>query len=301
MSSWRSYLERWRRNERQLLRIVIPCGLMVVAAGLVDSPTFGATIAGLLATVSLAMALMRSDGSANPTLPVELETPLLIARDQELFERYRRIASLLLKVTQHHDPLYREIALEQIDELNARLTSIAAGTLVFEGTETWRIVYERLLRSPGLFLYRSVAWIKSPKYWQDEPGRKSMIVNFELHEREKLTIERIAIIADDVWRAGARWPVEPVHTWLRQHVNRGIPIRVVRQSALVNEPDLIADIGIYGSRALGTQILNDDCSTCRFVLSFDYPRVAEAETRWVRLEVYAESYGVHLDRILPSD
>lgn len=301
MNSLQKLLTTWRQSDRTPTRIVVACGLLVAAAALVGSPTFAATVAGLLATAALAVALGVPSGQSNPALPVELETPLLLARDEEVFARYRRMSGLLLKVTQNSDPLYREIALEHVDDLATRLTSIAAGTLVFEGTETWRILYERLLRSPGLYLYRSVSWIKGPGYWQDEPGRKSLLVNLELHEQEQLKIERIAIVADDLWKAGSSRAVEPIHGWLQQHVTSGIPLRVVRQSALVNEPDLIADIGIYGSRALGTQTLDDQCRTSRFVLSFDYPRVAEAEARWSRLEVYAESYGVHLDRTPASN
>ena len=44
-----------------------------------------------------------------------------------------------------------------------------------------------------------MAWVKNANYWQDEPGRKSMAVNFELNDAEQLNIERIAIIADELW------------------------------------------------------------------------------------------------------
>jgi hypothetical protein len=231
-----------------------------------------------------------------PRLPPELETPLLIAHDEAFFDRYRRVSSLLLKVSQHQDPIYRAIAIEQVDELAKRLTTIAAGSLIFEGTETWRIVYERLLRSPGLYLYRSVSWVKNANYWQDEPGRKSMQVNFELHEQEALNIERIAIIADELWPTSEKWPAEPVRHWLHEQHIRGIWVKMVRESALRQEPDLIVDLGIYGSRALGTQELDNECHTVRFVLTFDFTKVTEAEDRWNRLSVYAESFSKHLDR-----
>ena len=77
---------------------------------------------------------------------------------------------------------------------------------------------------------------------------------------------------------------------------RGIWVKIVRESALRQEPDLIADIGIYGSRALGTQELDEQCRTVRFVLSFDFAKVTEAEARWNRLSVYAKSYSGYLDR-----
>ena len=178
--------------------IALPLGGVVVVVGLLVS---------LLVGLSCNRPVTVDSTSA---LATELETPLLIALDEEIFALYRRIASLLLKVSQQHDPIYRGIAIEQINELVRRLTTIAAGTLIFEGTETWRIVYERLLRSPGLYLYRSVSWVKNRYYWQDEPGRKSMQVNFELHEQEVLNIERIAIIGDELWPESEAWPVEPI-------------------------------------------------------------------------------------------
>jgi hypothetical protein len=229
-------------------------------------------------------------------LPSFLEAPFQLARDAAVFERYRGISESLLKLSRITDPICRSIALEQLDDLLRTAAAIADGTFVFEGTETWRLVYERLLRSPGLHRYRSVARVKNENYWQDEPGRKSVAVNFELHESERLTIERIAIIADEVWSAGEPWPVEPIRRWLHEQHVRGIGIKFVRESVLKQEPELVADIGIYGSRALGIQELDEQCRTMRFVLSFDFQNVTEAESRWDRLSVYAESYGSYLDR-----
>ena len=285
--------EYWWRS----LAVSTSCAAIVLLSWIVLPPSAVVVVVGLLVSLLVGLSCARPIPKETVTgFPSELETPLLIARDEALFDRYRRVASLLLKVSQQHDPIYRAIAIEQIDELIRRLTAIAAGSLVFEGTETWRIVYERLLRSPGLYLYRSVSWVKNANYWQDEPGRKSMQVNFELHDQEVLNIERIAIIADELWPASEKWPVESIRTWLHEQQVRGIWVKLVRESALRQESDLIADIGIYGSRALGTQELDDECHTVRFVLTFDFTRVTEAEDRWNRLSVYAKSYSEHLDR-----
>ncbi len=230
-----------------------------------------------------------------------LESWWELAGDRAVSNRSRQLTDSLLRISRNRDPLFRELALEHLDELVRRGEVIAGGTFIFEGTETWRIIYERLLRSPGLHLYRSVAWVKNANYWQDEPGRKSMAINFELHAGEQLNIERIAIIADELWPAGEVWPDEILRQWLHaQHV-RGIWIRFVRQSALMQEPDLMADIGIYGSRALGTQELDDNCRTVRFTMTFDFASVVAAEERWKRLAVYAESFAGYLDRYdIPS-
>ena len=247
-------------------------------------------LAGLVVTLFVSPAPVRTE------LPLELELPFLLASDESMFLRYRRATELMLKISRRKDPIYRGIALDKVDDLVQRFTTIASGTLVYESTESWRIVYERLLRSSGLYLYRSVAWVKNAHYWQDEPGLKSMAVNFELQDKEQLNIERIAIIGDDLWPASQNWPPEPVRRWLHEQHIHGIWVRLVKQSALKNEPELLADIGIYGSRALGIQELDDQCRTVRFVLTFDYAKVMEAEARWNRLAIFAESYGVHLDR-----
>jgi hypothetical protein len=281
------------------LAIASACATGVLAALVLSPLSCLVAVIGLLVSVLIGVVtLPRSAQVELPSLPADLETALHLARDEDISDRHRRAGKLLLKISLHHDSIYRAVALEQIDDLMRRLTSIAAGSISFEGTETWRIIYEQLLRSPGLYLYRSVAWIKNASYWQDEPSRKSMAVNFELHELEHLNIERIAILSDDLWPANAA-PVDPVRGWLHEQHRHGIWLKMVRESALRAEPELLADIGIYGSRALGTQELDDQCRTARFVLTFDFAKVAEAEARWNRLAVYAETFSEHLDRTLP--
>jgi len=276
--------------------VIVSC-LAVVFGWIYLSLAALTAIVGLLVSLVLGLVIlqfMRGRSALGDTSA--LETALQLASDRNVFDRYQRIAGSLLLISRQRDSIFREIALEHLDELVRRCSTIAEGTFVFEGTETWRIVYERLLRSPGLQLYRSVAWMKNQKYWHDEPGRKSMAVNFELHEAERLNIERIAIIADELWLDGEVWPAELVRQWLHEQHARGIWIKFVRESALAHEPDLIADIGIYGSRALGIQELDEQCRTVRFTLTFDYASVSAAEERWTRLAIYAESFANYLDR-----
>lgn len=272
-------------------------GAVLVGAAFLPLAGLVASV-GVLTSVTMGLLLQISPRSqASVVLPADLETLLLLASDEVLYDRYRRIAALLVKVSQRQDLVFRDIALDQLDKFIPQLTTLAAGSVVYHTTETWRIAYELLLRSPGAYRYRSVAWIKDANYWQDEPGRKSLQVNFELHEQERLNIERIAIIADDLWPASDPLPVEPVRGWLHSQHVRGMWLKLVRESALCMEPDLLADIGIYGSRALGVQELDEQGRTARFVLTFDFAKVTEAEARWNRLCVYAKSYGEHLDRI----
>lgn len=55
-------------------------------------------------------------------------------------------------------------------------------------------------------------------------------------------------------------------------------------------------IGIYGSRAVGTQELDAQGRTVRFSLTFDFGQVQRAEERWQRLSVYAESFANYAER-----
>jgi hypothetical protein len=76
---------------------------------------------------------------------------------------------------------------------------------------------------------------------------------------------------------------------MHEHYARGTWLTFVLQSALAANADLIADTGIYGSRAVGTQKLGEHCRTPRFTLTFD-TAVPDAEERWNRLAVYAGSW-----------
>jgi hypothetical protein len=278
---------------------VAVCGgvLLTALACAFTAPWIQLALLGILLSISIGLAweclasIRHTSGDVNL-----LETPFFLSHDTQVFDCYRQISQSLLAVSQKPDPIYREVALEELNRLAAECAEVAAGTIVYDGTETWRIVYDKLLRSPGIHLYRSVAWVKNANYWQDEPGRQSMKVNFQLHDNGLLSIERIVILADDLWPEKELLPVEHIHRWIREQNDHGIWVKMVRQSDLAQEPELIADTGIYGSRAVGVQQLDEQCRTVRFILTFDFNKVAKAEERWNRLSVYATSYQDLLDR-----
>jgi len=278
-----------------LTRPLILTAIFVVLFWFVlDAATF-ALLQGLLLSFVATNRAFQSGYETAENLSL-LELPFALARDVDTFARYRSMSQSLSRISRALDPIYRELALESLDDTNCRIHTLADGLLIFEGTETWRIVYERLLRSAGLYRYRSVAWIQSAAYWQDEPGRKSMAVNIELQSTGQVSIERIAIIADHLWPPHDVWPVESLRQWIHEQYACGIHVSFVRESALTAEPDLLADIGIYGSRAVGTQELDEHARTIRFRLEFDFDSVADADGRWNRLAVYSESFASYLDR-----
>ncbi len=240
----------------------------------------------------VAKSLRAGSDATEPTL---LDTPVRLARDPEVFEQYRQLSRSLLRISWQNDPIYREVALQRLAVLTNDLEQVSRGEIIYRETETWRIVYEQLLRSDGLHQYRSVSWMTTDSYWQDGPGRQSLKLNLELHEQHRITIERIVIVKDSDWLSDMEMPAPRIRQWIHEQHVHGIWIALVRESQLANEPDLLADFGIYGIRAVGFQKVDERARTTSFLLKFDFALIEEAEARWKRLQVYATSYGELLD------
>ena len=141
-----------------------------------------------------------------------------------------------------------------------------------------------------------MAHIETPHYWQDGPGWLSTQLNLELQDAGTLNIERLVIIAEHLWPGTESHPVDSIHRWIDEQARHGIAVGLVRESALKLEPQLTADFGIYGHRAVGRQMLDAAGRTTRFVLSFNEEEVSQAEQLWERLAVYALPYRKALDR-----
>ena len=59
---------------------------------------------------------------------------------------------------------------------------------------------------------------------------------------------------------------------------------------------MITDLGIYGDEAVGFQTTTEDGRTARYDLHFDSVKVAEAEQRWNKLQLYAIRLETLLDQ-----
>jgi len=223
-----------------------------------------------------------------------LTVPLSLAKEHDIYLQYLAICRTLTDLTKQTDPILREIAVLKLASIVDQLSPLADGTALFAGTEGWRTVYEKLLQSSDLKEYRSVAWVRSKDYWQDAPGRQSMEANFTAMNRG-VRIERILILRDDVWPKDALLPVGDIHTWIENQHNNGVWVVLARESDLIAEPGLLVDMGIYGTRAVGTQELDDRCRTIRFSLSFDSQTVRLARDLWDRLYLFSTSYQSLLD------
>jgi hypothetical protein len=218
-----------------------------------------------------------------------LAVPLALAPEDDLYPLYLAYCRAVSALAEQTDPLLREIAALKLASVNAQINSVASGTVVFAGTETWRAVYEQLLAGGSVRQYRSVAWVRSANYWQDPPGRQSMRANFAaVHNR--VLIERVVILPDALWPNERELPSGAIRPWLDEQHDHGLHLLLVRAFLLHTEPDLLADFGVYGDRAVGTQELDEQSRTVRFTLSFDPQEVRLANDRWRRLSIFGIPY-----------
>jgi hypothetical protein len=126
-----------------------------------------------------------------------------------------------------------------------------------------------------------------------------MRVNFDAAHNGVL-IERIAVLPESLWPDASKLPGGAVRKWLQEQHDHGLHLVLVRESTVDGEPDLLADFGIYGDRAVGTQELDERSRTFRFTLSFDPQAIRLAEDRFRRLSVFGIPYHALLDPPPPA-
>lgn len=218
------------------------------------------------------------------TLPV----PFALATAPGFLDGYEKLAKSLTRIVQHNDRLFLELARHRIESVAEEVAILAKGEVVFDATETWRAAYQRVLENMRVKSYYSVAWVRTNEYWNDAPGRQSMRFNYELIGRG-FRIERVHVLPDELWPFEEKLPAGGVLEWLVEQQGRGIIVSLVRESDLTNEPELLRDFAIYGDRAMGTQELDEQSRTVRFILSFDQPSIRQALARWERLTLFSNS------------
>jgi hypothetical protein len=225
----------------------------------------------------------------------KLSVPMVLSRDPELFGQYSSYCKVLTDLADMTDPILRETAILKLASVNAQLSPLSRGTVVFSGTESWRTVYEKLLASSELKEYRSVAYVRTKDYWQDAPGRQSMQANYDTVLRG-VRIERIIILREILWPTDAALPTSEILPWIQEQHANGIWLLLVRENDIINEVDLRKDFGIYGNRAVGTQELDERSRTLRFALSFDPDHIRLAIDSWQKLYIFGISFRNLLDR-----
>lgn len=258
-----------------------PVNLQVAALAVVG----GSTVSFLVILFYL-RAVERGILSKLADLPI----PFALASEPGLLPTYRRLANAMVTLASQSDPLLRELANWKLAAMVEEVEGLAHGSISFTATETWRSTYQKLLLTLKVQSYFSVAWVRSSDYWNDPPGRQSMMLNYDLVERG-FHIERIHVLPDSLWAWEEQEPAPEIRPWLEEQHARRILVRIVRESDLVNEPDLLRDFAIYGDRATGVQHIDERSRTLRYDLTFDRQSITEAIRRWERLSLYATPWS----------
>ena len=275
----------------------VVCALLIAMAnalpGAIDAKVTSllqlSCLAGIVYLAVMLKQFIEIDGRER-TLPKSL------ACDSQFFDLFKDFAESLNRTTQLPDPVFRNAALQQLATIGRSLQDLGDGMLTFENTESWRLIYEQILRSNHVYSYKSVAWVKDELYWQDEPGQKSIRLNQELASQQLISMERIFILNDALWPTGTEDGDSKAIGMLNENARSRIKVFVIRESALCNDQDLLADFGIYGSHAVGYQVMDGRHGTNRFTIQFNFDAVALAEQRWHRLLAYAKPFDEILGR-----
>jgi hypothetical protein len=273
--------------------------LAVAVASVIAGGTDGSNLnleAGLLAVALLGLGYwVFVRRRASREAPADVPAIRLLQRHPELLVAYNSLTHGLVEISKHSDEIFRDTAAVRLAAIQEEMQTLAAGQIIFAGTEAWRTAYEQVLRAPGLHRYFSVAWLRSEDYWRDVPGRHSMQLNYNLIELG-VRIERTLILSDFFWPPAAELPANVICQWIEQQHKRGVVIRLLRESQIEGESELLCDFGIYGDRATGVLELDDQCHTVRFTLDFAPRSIQLYEDRWRRLLLFAVSFRELLAR-----
>lgn len=183
-------------------------------------------------------------------------------------------------------PIFRQECLFRLARVSEQLDQLLHGRLTFRSTETWRTVYEDVLKSCQTKRYLSVALIRSDDYWRDKPAENSLEFNYRLIDHG-FFVHRLFLIDEFFWAPSVRTPSRDVLDWILKQHDRGIEVSLVRLADLESESDLVVDMGIYGELAVGTQQTDFQGRTTRFELCFKPEQIRLAEEHWNQLQLYA--------------
>ena len=287
------------RHPWTLPALVIAIGvfLMLIESSALPTGTL-ALVGGIAVPAALVVFHLKADRQRHRELTAMLNVlpiPFALAPAPGFFQQYVKCADALTKIGRHNDRLFRDLALHRLTTVADEFAMMATGRIVFHATETWRTAYQHILETLRVKTYLSVAWVRTNDYWNDAPGRQSMQFNYELVGRG-IRIERVHILSDELWPFDEKLPTVGILEWLVEQRGQGIHVSLLRESDLPKEPDLLRDFAIYGDRATGTQELDEDSRTVRFVLSFDEPSIQQALDRWERLTLYSVPLHNFVDR-----
>jgi hypothetical protein len=229
--------------------------------------------------LGLVMATLIRVVSVDVAMSEAYEISQKIAQNPNVKEFYDSTIQPFCEIFAVKDDVFIDLVKSRLNEFRLQLaTEFAMGTISFRA-EAWRVPYRNILNQPDMKVYKSVAWVKSEDYWQDQTGKSSIQFNYELIKSGK-EIERIFIVRDSVWNSSK------IRNWIREQKDKGIKIAVAREGLIPVEEDLMYDMGIYGERAVGYQNLDENCRTTSFQLHFNKSRVEKANELFEKLKMH---------------
>ena len=249
------------------------------------------TLVSIMAGVSLSVMqeIERFSRESNAAL-TDMRLILPLTADSTLRSSYDEFIGALQVVNDSHNALFRTLGRERVASLSHDFRNLSHRRLVYVGTEAWRSAYAEVLRHSALTDYRSVAWVRSDNYWQDQPGLQSLRINCELAARG-INVTRIIVHRRREPTECSRWAPSRITAWMKMQLKAGIRLLYIDEQVLLHEKDLLADFGIYGSIAVGILDADDTSSrTLQFRLSFDPMDLEIHREKWERLLLYATEW-----------
>jgi hypothetical protein len=207
--------------------------------------------------LGLVVAVLIRAVSVDVTMRENQEIGQRIAQNPSVRKFYDETIEPLCRAFEIKDNVFGSLIEEKLTDFQHELsTELSTGKVSFPA-EAFRVTYTTILSQPDVKEYKSVAWIKSEDYWQDQAGKSSLRFNFDLLQKG-VDIERIFIVRDDVWDSAK------IKNWIRQQRDYGVKINgeqkenririaVTSESRIPVKENLLEDFGIYGNRAVGIQ------------------------------------------------
>lgn len=213
-----------------------------------------------------------------------------VAANPTLSDSYSMIAESLCAVGNVQNPIFSALAEERVTDLGRAFERLAAKELVYVGTEAWRNAYADVLTQSDLSKYRSVSWVRSLNYWQDQPGQQSLAVNCQLAE-SGVDVTRIIILRVSETCENDGQLREPLNSWMKTQHKSGIRLLYVPEHSITSEQGLLSDFGIYSDVAVGVLETDDSGRSLRFRLSFQENEIERHNEMWGRLMLYAKPWS----------
>jgi len=201
-----------------------------------------------------------------------------VSTDRESLDFVRSSISSYMDSRKRKDPLYQEMFRKKVRELLRQLADASRGCIEYAGGETWRKEWQLLLGHKRGTKYLSVAWVKSPEYWSDPAGQES----FAFCRTASLDTTRIYVLRDP-----CHDDPEVCRMVLDDYGSKVKVFVVLEDVVKASDEQLLADFGVYGTRAVGYQDLDDRCRTRTFKFYFDEEQCEAARERFNGLKLYA--------------